>query len=83
MARQRRSFSPEYQSEVGKLVSEGSRSVGQVCRELDLTETAVHRWVAQAAVDAGRGAGGAEHGCALSCGACAVRTGNCAWSAKY
>jgi transposase len=59
MARQRRSFSPEYKSEVVKLVREGSKSVGQVCRELDLTETAVRRWLAQAEVDAGGGADGA------------------------
>lgn len=59
MARQRRSFSPEYKSEVVKLVREGNKSVGQVCRELDLTETAVRRWVAQAVVDAGCSGDGA------------------------
>ena len=31
----------------------GERSIGRVCRDLDLTETAVRRWVAQAAIDAG------------------------------
>jgi len=56
MLRQRRSFSPEYKSEVVKLIREGNKSAGRVCRELDLTETAVRRWVAQAEVDAGRGA---------------------------
>ena len=28
--------------------------VAEVCRDLDLTETAVRRWIAQADVDAGR-----------------------------
>ena len=59
MPRQRRTFSPEYKSEVVKLIREGSKSVGQVCRDLDLTETAVRRWFAQAEVDAGHGADGA------------------------
>jgi transposase len=59
MARQRRSFSPEHKFEVVKRVREGNKSVGQVCRELDLTETAVRRWVAQAVVDAGCSGDGA------------------------
>src|SRR5215510_13088699 len=51
--RQRRSFTPEFKAEVIALVRGGDRSVPAVCRELDLSETAVRRWVAQAAVDAG------------------------------
>lgn len=31
----------------------GWRSIGQVCRDLDLTETSVRKWVAQADIDAG------------------------------
>jgi transposase len=31
----------------------GERSLPAICRELDLSETAVRRWVGQAAVDAG------------------------------
>jgi transposase len=34
-------------------VRTSGKSVGEVCRDLDLTETAVRRWVAQADVDAG------------------------------
>ena len=30
------------------------KSVGEVCRELDLAETAVRRWVVQAEIDGGR-----------------------------
>lgn len=59
MARKRRSFSPEYKAEVVNLIRNSGKSVGQVCRELDLTETAVRKWVAQADVDAGRGSSGA------------------------
>jgi transposase-like protein len=35
------------------LVRRGERSLPAICRKLDLSETAVRRWVAQAAVDAG------------------------------
>lgn len=57
--RKRRSFSPEYKAEVVKLILEGGKSIGQVCRDLDLTETAVRRWVRQAEVDLGQGPEGA------------------------
>jgi transposase len=58
MTRKRRTFSDEYKAEVVKLIEESEKSIAQVCRELDLTETAVRRWVAQSEVDAGRGATG-------------------------
>ena len=51
--RKRRSFTPEFKAEVIALVRRGERSLPAICRELDLTETAVRRWVGQAAVDAG------------------------------
>ena len=59
MPRKRRVFSTEYKAEVVKLIHESGKSVGQVCRELDLTETAVRKWVAQSEVDAGHGPSGA------------------------
>lgn len=59
MGRKRRSFTDEYKAEVVKLITEQGRPVGQVCEELDLTESAVRRWVQRAEVDAGRGADGA------------------------
>jgi transposase len=57
--RKRRHFTPEYKSKVVELVRSSGKSVGQVARELDLTETAVRAWVQQAAVDAGKGPKGA------------------------
>ncbi len=57
--RTRRSFSREYKAEVVKLIRQGGKSVGAVSRELDLTETAVRRWVSQAAIDSGAGPTGA------------------------
>ena len=58
MTRKRRGFSDEYKAEVVKLIKESEKSIGQVCRDLDLTETAVRRWVAQSDVDAGHGPSG-------------------------
>src|SRR3989442_7511308 len=57
--RRRRSFSPECKAEAVKVVQQSGKSPGAVARELDLTETALRRWVAQAETDAGRGQGGA------------------------
>ena len=52
--RPRRSFSEQFKTETVALVRTSGKSVAEVCRDLDLTETAVRRWVAQADVDAGR-----------------------------
>ena len=52
--RRRRSFTAEYKAEVVELCRTGGKSIGQVARDLDLAETAVRRWVAQAEIDAGR-----------------------------
>lgn len=53
MTRKRRKFSKEFKLETVKLVKEGPRSIGQVARDLDLTESAVRNWVHQFDVDAG------------------------------
>ena len=53
-ARLRRSFTPEFKAHTVELVRTSGKSVGEVCRDLDLTETAVRRWLAQADIDAGR-----------------------------
>jgi transposase len=54
MPRLRRFFPPEYKAEVVELIRSTGKTVGQVARELDLTETAVRTWVRQADLDAGR-----------------------------
>jgi transposase len=57
--RARRSFTPEFKAEIVELCQRGDRSIGQVARDFDLTETAVREWVRQAERDAGsRGGGG-------------------------
>jgi transposase len=54
MPRPRRFFPPEYKAEVVELIRATGKTVGQVARELDLTETAVGEWVKRADLDAGR-----------------------------
>jgi len=49
--RERRKFTTEYKAEVVRLVRASGKSVGQVAKELDLTETAVRAWVRQASID--------------------------------
>ncbi len=56
--RQRRSFTAAYKAETVRLIREGGKPVSQVARDLDLSETAVRRWLSQAEVDAGRGSRG-------------------------
>ncbi|WNG24141.1 transposase [Cystobacter fuscus] len=46
--RRRRSFTPEFRAEAVKLVREGSKSLPQVAKDLDLTESALRNWVREA-----------------------------------
>jgi transposase len=56
--RHRRAFTPEFKAEIVELCQRGDRSVGQVARDFDLTETAVREWVKQAERDTGTGQDG-------------------------
>lgn len=51
--RARRYFSPEFKARTVELIRTSGKTVGEVCRELDLTETAVRKWVRQAEIDDG------------------------------
>ena len=53
--RKRRAFTKEFKAATVRLVVEGGRSIPEVARDLDLTESALRLWVHQAEVDAGRG----------------------------
>jgi transposase len=46
--RKRRSFNSEYKAEAIRLVREGSKSLPQVAKDLDLTESALRNWVREA-----------------------------------
>ena len=51
--RPRRSFTPEFKADIVERCRVGDRSIGQVAKDFDLTETAVRAWVNQAETDAG------------------------------
>jgi transposase len=51
--RPRRAFTSEFKAEIVEQCQRGDRSIGQVARDFDLTETAVREWVRQAERDAG------------------------------
>ena len=51
--RPRRSFTPEFKAEIVELCRHGDRSIGQVAKDFDLTETNVRTWVKQAQIDQG------------------------------
>jgi len=51
--RRRRSFTAEFKAEIVDLCQRGDRSVGQVAKDFDLTETAVREWLKQAERDTG------------------------------
>jgi len=52
-SRPRRSFTPEFKADIVERCRLGDRSIGQVAKDFDLTETAVRAWVRQAEIDAG------------------------------
>ncbi|WP_162870151.1 transposase [Kitasatospora cineracea] len=55
--RPRCSFTPEFKAGIVELCRRGDRSVGQVAKDFDVTETAVRLWVNQAEVGTGVRAG--------------------------
>ena len=57
--RKRRSFNAEFKAGAVRLVREGGKSVPQVAKDLDLTDSALRNWVRQAEVDEGKEPAGA------------------------
>lgn len=51
--RSRRSFSEQYKAEVVALCRGSEKSMSEIARDLDLTESSVRRWVSLAEIDAG------------------------------
>lgn len=47
MKRKRRTFDAAFKLQVARMVREQGLSVTQVCRDMDLVESAVRRWVEQ------------------------------------
>jgi transposase len=57
MSKKYRKFDASFKLEVVKMIKNQHMSVGQVCRDLDLGETAVRRWVQQYEAEQPGGAG--------------------------
>ena len=57
--RPRRKFTREFKADAVELVRKSGKSIGEVARDLDLTESSLRAWVKQAEIDAGRGPAGA------------------------
>ncbi len=51
--RKRRRFTDEFKQEAARLCLQHDRSIGQVARELDLTDSALRKWVQQYEIDHG------------------------------
>ena len=45
--RERREFDSQFKLQVVRMIREQNLSVGQVCKDLDLVESAVRRWLTQ------------------------------------
>ena len=52
--KRRRQFSKQFKAETVALIRTSGKSVPQVCRDLDLAESVVRRWLSQAEIDEGR-----------------------------
>ena len=52
--RKKRTFTAEFKADAVRLCQSGDRSVAQVAADLDLTESALRVWVANAKAEAGR-----------------------------
>jgi transposase len=51
--RPRRVFTPEFKAEMVEVYRQGDRSIRQLAKDFDLTETALRDWIRQDDIDAG------------------------------
>jgi len=51
----RRRFTTEFKAEAVRLVRESSKPIAEIARDIDVGETSLHNWVAQAKIDRGEG----------------------------
>jgi transposase len=54
--RKRRKFTPEFKADAVRLCTTGGKTIAEVTKQFDLTETALREWVRRAEADAGNGA---------------------------
>jgi transposase len=56
--RKRRQFTDEFKKDTVRLIRESGKTVAEIARDLDLSESAVRNWLTQAEIDEGRGGQG-------------------------
>jgi transposase-like protein len=54
--RKRRKFTAEFKADAVRLCTTGGKTIAEVTKQFDLTETALRAWIKQAEADAGLGA---------------------------
>jgi transposase len=52
--RTRRKFTKEFKAETVALIRQSGKSIAEICRDMGLSESSVHRWLAQVEIDAGQ-----------------------------
>lgn len=57
--RKRRKFTVQFKADAVRLVTGGGKTIAEVTKQFDLTETALREWVRRAEADAGNGPPGA------------------------
>jgi transposase len=57
--RKRRTYTPEFKADAVRLVTAGGKTIAEVTKQFELTETTLREWVRRAETDAGRGPPGA------------------------
>ena len=57
--RKRRKFTAEFKADAVRLVMSGGKTIAEVTKQFDLTETALREWVKRAEADDGKGPPGA------------------------
>jgi transposase len=53
--RKRRKFTEQFKADAVQLVLVGGKTIGEVVKQFDLTETALREWVRRAQADTGKG----------------------------
>ncbi len=59
LASKNRKFTPEFKADAVRLYTDGGKSIAEVTKQFDLTETALREWVKRAEADAGKSKNGA------------------------
>ncbi len=54
--RKRRNFTQEFKADAVRLCTTGGKTIAEVTKQFDLTETALREWIKLADADAGKGA---------------------------